>query len=89
MPTLRFIKRRNTDVRLSSIPLAVMEPPKHMAQMISQIVFIIPAIPRVADQAVQGLVARIDLGTPVDVMNNPLNREEASATDAPATSCNK
>lgn len=48
MPTLRFIKRRNTDVRLSSIPLAVMEPPKHMAQMISQIVFIIPAIPRVA-----------------------------------------
>ena len=48
MPTLRFIKRRNTDVRLSSIPLAVMEPPKHMAQMISQIVFIMPAIPRVA-----------------------------------------
>ena len=46
-PTVRFIKRINTEVMLPNIPLAVMAPPKHIAQIISQIVFIIPLIPRV------------------------------------------
>ena len=47
-PTVRFIKRRNTEVMLPNIPLAAIAPPKHMAQMISQIVFIMPYMPRVA-----------------------------------------
>ena len=46
--TRRFMKRRKNEVRLSSIPLAVIAPPKHMAQIINQTVFIIPPIPRVA-----------------------------------------
>lgn len=33
---------------LPNIPLAAIAPPKHMAQRISQIVFIMPDIPRVA-----------------------------------------
>ena len=41
------MKCKKIRVMLSSMPLADMAPPKHMAQMISQIVFIIPAIPRV------------------------------------------
>ena len=41
------MKCKKIRVILSSMPLADMAPPKHMAQMISQIVFIIPAIPRV------------------------------------------
>lgn len=47
-PTVRFIKRRNTEVMLPNIPLAAIAPPKHMAQRISQIVFIMPDMPRVA-----------------------------------------
>ena len=42
-----IMKCKKIRVMLSSMPLADMAPPKHMAQMISQIVFIIPAIPRV------------------------------------------
>lgn len=45
------MKRINTIVKLSSIPVAVIAPPKHMAQIINQIVFIIPAIPRVATRS--------------------------------------
>lgn len=41
------MKCKKIRVMLSSMPLADMPPPKHMAQMINQIVFIIPAIPRV------------------------------------------
>ena len=47
-----FMKRTNREVMLPSMPLAVMAPPKHMAQMMSQMVFIIPAIPRVAISSV-------------------------------------
>ena len=36
-PTVRFAKRINTEVMLPNIPLAVMAPPKHIAQIISQI----------------------------------------------------
>ena len=48
MPTRRFMKRRKTAVRLSNMPLAVMAPPKHMAQIMSQMVSIMPDMPRVA-----------------------------------------
>ena len=48
-----FIKRTKTDVILPSIPLAVMAPPKHMEHSISQIVFVMPAIPRVATSSVR------------------------------------
>ena len=47
-----FMKRTNREVMLPSMSLAVMAPPKHMAQMMSQMVFIIPAIPRVAISSV-------------------------------------
>ena len=46
--TQRLVKRMNTDVMLSIIPPAVIAPPKHIAHIISQIVSIIPDIPRVA-----------------------------------------
>ena len=52
-PTVRFIKRRNTEVMLPNIPLAAIAPPKHMAQRISQIVFIMPDMPRVAIKSVK------------------------------------
>ena len=45
--TQRLVKRMNTDVMLSIIPPAVIAPPKHIAHIISQIVSIIPDIPRV------------------------------------------
>lgn len=45
---VRRTQRRKIAVSDRSMPLPVITPPKHMAQMISQIVFIIPAIPRVA-----------------------------------------
>ena len=38
----------NTLVMLSNIPPAVMAPPKHMAQIINQMVSIMPDMPRVA-----------------------------------------
>ena len=50
--TVLFMNRTNTEVMLPSIPLAVIAPPKHMAQRISHIVFIIPAMPRVAINSV-------------------------------------
>ena len=43
-----FIILRKIDVMLSIMPLAVMAPPKHIAQRISHIVLSIPDIPRVA-----------------------------------------
>lgn len=46
--TQLLANRVNKDVILSSIPPAVMAPPKHMAQMMSQIVSSIPDMPRVA-----------------------------------------
>jgi hypothetical protein len=46
-PTVLFIKRRNTDIILFNIPLAIIEPPKHMAHSISHTVFIMPDMPRV------------------------------------------
>ena len=54
--TLPFMKRTKTEVMLPSIPLAVMAPPKHMAQRISQTVFIMPAIPRVETRSVSMLL---------------------------------
>ena len=47
-----FMKRTKTDVILPNMPLAVMAPPKHMAQRMSHTVFIMPPIPRVATSSV-------------------------------------
>ena len=55
--TVFFIKRTKTDVILPSMPLAVIAPPKHMAHKISQIVFIMPAIPLVATSSVNMLLS--------------------------------
>ena len=46
--TVFFMNRTNTEVMLPSIPLAVIAPPKHMAQMMSHTVLSMPAMPRVA-----------------------------------------
>ena len=45
--TVPFMKRRNSWVMLPNMPLADMAPPKHMAQMMSQMVFNMPHMPRV------------------------------------------
>ena len=39
-------------VMLAIMPLLTMTPPKHMAQIISQMVFIMPPMPRVATSSV-------------------------------------
>ena len=39
-------------VMLAIMPLPTMTPPKHMAQIISQMVFIMPPMPRVATSSV-------------------------------------
>ena len=44
-------KRTKTSVMLRIIPLADMTPPKHMAHIMSQMVSIMPRIPRVATSA--------------------------------------
>ena len=46
-----FIMFANIFVMLLSMPLAVIAPPKHMAQRISHIVFIMPCIPLVATKS--------------------------------------
>jgi hypothetical protein len=46
-PTRLRMNRMTTPVMLSIIPLATIEAPKHMAQSISQIVYSMPAMPRV------------------------------------------
>ena len=51
--TVFFIKRTKIEVILPNIPLAVIAPPKHMAHKISQIVFIMPDMPRVAIKSVK------------------------------------
>ena len=51
IPTRFRMNRMNMEVRLSNIPLAVIAPPKHMAQIISQMVFIMPLIPRVVTRS--------------------------------------
>lgn len=47
IPTVFRISRRKTVMILLIIPLAVMAPPKHIAQITNHIVCNIPAIPRV------------------------------------------
>ena len=41
-----LVKRMNTEVMLANMPPAVMAPPKHIAQIMSQMVSIMPDMPR-------------------------------------------
>lgn len=57
-----FIIRTNSRVMPRTMPPASMAPPKHMAQIISQIVPIMPAMPRVATSDVStGLSVGMDV----------------------------
>ena len=71
--TVLFMNRTNTDVMLPSMPLAVIAPPKHMAQSISQMVFIIPAMPRVAISSVSMALSLCRLVLPYRLIIVPLN----------------
>lgn len=68
-----FARRVNTLVMLSSMPPAVIAPPKHIAQMISQIVFIIPDIPLVAIRSLIWLLPASRLVLVERVSIAPLN----------------
>ena len=82
--TVLFMNRTNTDVMLPSMPLAVIAPPKHMAQSISQMVFIIPAMPRVATNELSvSMPVSKEVG-PYQTWNRPLNWEDAEIVSAPA-----
>ena len=61
---VRFTKRKNSCVSESSMRLPVITPPKHMAQSMSQIVSIIPPMPRVA-------ISSFTAGTPVSKLADP------------------
>ena len=50
--TVRFMNLMIKFVIFAIIPLAIITPPKHIAHIISQIVFIIPLMPRVATNSV-------------------------------------
>ena len=85
----RCIKRIKTEVIVSNMPLAVMAPPKHIAQIISQIVFIIPAIPRVDTKEFNISFPVSNCVEPYNVMNTPLNMDAALMLSAPAICCNR
>ena len=79
-----FIKRKKTEVIVSNIPLDVMAPPKHIAQIINQTVFIIPAMPRVATNELSvSMPVSKEVG-PYQTWNRPLNWEDAEIVSAPA-----
>ena len=79
-----FIKRKKTEVIVSNIPLAVMAPPKHIAQIIKQTVFIIPAMPRVETNELSvSMPVSKEVG-PYQTWNRPLNWEDAEIVSAPA-----
>ena len=71
------------------MPLAVMAPPKHMAHIINQMVFIIPAMPRVETKEFNISFPVSSCVDPYNVMNAPLNIEAALMLSAPAICCNR
>ena len=72
--TVFFMNRTNTEVMLPSMPLAVIAPPKHMAQIMSHIVFIIPAMPRVAISSVSMALSLCRLVLPYRLIIVPSNK---------------
>ena len=81
----RRTQRRKIDVSDRSMPLPVITPPKHMAQMISHTVFSIPAMPRVATSSSScGAPVGMAVG-PKQVISTPLNPDMKSSSPTPAT----
>ena len=67
------------------MPLPVITPPKHMAQMISHTVLSIPAIPRVATSSSSGALPVGMAVGPKQVISTPLNPDMKSNPPTPAT----
>ena len=86
--TVFFINRTKIEVILPNIPLAVIAPPKHMAHRMSQIVFSIPDMPRVAIKSDRTALSVCRLVLPYIVIINPLNNESKPEVAIPETSCN-
>ena len=72
--TVFFMNRTNTEVMLPSIPLAVIAPPKHMAQIMSHIVFIIPAMAPCGNQLSQHGTVTLQAGTAVQAHHCPFKQ---------------
>ena len=81
----RRTKRRKTEVSAPSIPLPVITPPKHMAQMMSHTVLSMPAMPRVATSSSScGLPVSSAVG-PKQLISTPLNPDMKFSPSTPAT----
>ena len=89
IPIRLLVKRINTEVILPSMPPAVIAPPKHMAQTISQMVFIIPDIPRVATNSFISALPVSSWVPPKSMPMPPLKSAVRPATPCPAISRNK
>ena len=76
---------RKTAVSEPSMPLPVITPPKHMAQMMSHTVLSMPAMPRVATSSSScGLPVSSAVG-PKQLISKPLNPDMKSSPSTPAT----
>ena len=89
IPIRLLVKRINTEVILPNMPPAVIAPPKHMAQTISQMVFIIPDIPRVATNSFISALPVSSWVPPKSMPMPPLKSAVRPATPCPAISRNK
>ena len=80
----RCTKRRKSSVSERSMPLPVITPPKHMAQMMSHTVLSMPAMPRVATSSSScGEPVASDVG-PKQLISTPLNPDRKSSDPTPA-----
>ena len=75
--TQLLAKRVNTPVILSNIPPAVMAPPKHMAQIINQMVSSMPDMPLVAIKSLISAFPVSKLVLPNKMLNAPFVRVKA------------
>ena len=64
---------------LFSMPAAFMAPPKHMAQMMSQMVFSMPLMPRVATSSVSSSLLVLNEVLPKKDIIMPLNKPPSLA----------
>ena len=88
MLTQLLAKRVNTPVMLSNMPPAVMAPPKHMAQMINQMVSSMPDMPLVAIKSLISAFPVSKLVLPNKMLNAPFVRVKAYVPASPAISTN-
>ena len=82
-------RRSNAFMIVSNIPVAVIAAPNSMAQIISQMVSSIPAIPRVATRSFNSGTPVFRLVFPYTTISAPRNRCEKPSRSAPAISSSK